>query len=44
MLRASGAQTLRWVAPGMAVTMDYNPARLTVAYDRNMTIVQASCG
>jgi hypothetical protein len=40
----SGAKTLRWVAPGMAVTMDYQPDRLTVAYDDNRKITQISCG
>ena len=44
MLKASGAKILRWVAPGMAVTMDYSPDRLTVSYDKNYTILRVSCG
>ena len=44
MLAASGARSLRWVAPGMAVTMDYRADRLTVGYDREMVIQTANCG
>lgn len=44
MLKASGARTLRWGAPGMAMTMDFRPDRLTVSYDQNMVIERASCG
>lgn len=44
MLAASGARALRWVSPGMAVTMDYRADRLTVSYDANMVIDRASCG
>ena len=44
MLKASGAKTLRWVAPGMAVTMDYRPDRLTVSYDASYKILRVSCG
>lgn len=44
MLAASGARTLRWAGPGMAVTMDYRPDRLTVVYDREMRITRLSCG
>ncbi|MBB6125065.1 I78 family peptidase inhibitor [Sphingobium subterraneum] len=44
MMQASGARTLRWVAPGMAVTMDYRADRLTVSYDAAMKIDRASCG
>ena len=43
-LKASGARTLRWAGPGMAVTMDYRPDRVTVSYDENMAITRASCG
>lgn len=43
-LAASGARTLRWAGPGMAVTMDYRPDRVTVSYDRAMVIERASCG
>ena len=44
MLETSSARVLRWVAPGMAVTMDFRADRLTVAYDANHMITQASCG
>lgn len=44
MLRVSGARSLRWVAPGMMVTMDFRADRLTVSYDENMSITRASCG
>lgn len=44
MLAASGARTLRWAAPGMALTMDFREDRLTVAYDVEMAIQSARCG
>ena len=44
MLKASGAKVLRWVAPGMAVTMDFSPDRLTVSYDASYKILRVSCG
>ncbi len=44
MLKASGARTLRWGAPNMAMTMDFRPDRLTVSYDADMTILTAHCG
>ncbi|WP_176592016.1 I78 family peptidase inhibitor [Sphingobium sp. EM0848] len=44
LLKASGARTLRWGAPGMAMTMDFRPDRLTVSYDARMMITSAHCG
>ena len=44
LLKASGATTLRWGGPGMAMTMDFRPDRLTVAYDAQMVITAARCG
>ncbi|MET0248160.1 MAG: I78 family peptidase inhibitor [Sphingobium sp.] len=44
MLQASGAKTLRWGGPGMAMTMDYREDRLTVSYDEKRVITQVSCG
>lgn len=44
MLAASGARALRWVTPGMAVTMDYRFDRLTVHLDANNRIESANCG
>lgn len=43
-LKASGARTLRWGAPGTAMTMDFRPDRLTVSYDEKMAITAARCG
>lgn len=44
MLQVSGARTLRWGGPNMAMTMDFRPDRLTVSYDYDMIIERASCG
>lgn len=44
MLKASGARTLRWGAPGSAMTMDFRPDRLTVSYDDAMKVTSARCG
>lgn len=44
LLQASGARTLRWGAPGMAMTMDFRPDRVTVSYDEKMVIKSARCG
>lgn len=44
LLKASGARTLRWGGPGMAMTMDFRADRLTVSYDERMTITSARCG
>ena len=44
LLRASGANVIRWVQPGMMVTMDYREDRLTVRLDASNRIVSASCG
>jgi hypothetical protein len=42
--KASGAEVLRWAPPNSAMTMDFRPDRLTVAYDQNMAITQITCG
>lgn len=44
LLELSGAQSLRWVPPRTAVTMDYRPDRLTVSYDDDYAITRISCG
>ena len=44
LLAKSGARTLRWGAPGTAMTMDYREDRLTVSYDEAMIITSARCG
>lgn len=43
LLRATDSRELRWVAPDMVVTADYKFGRLTVTYDRTMTITMISC-
>ncbi len=43
-LKAAGAKTLRWGGPGMAMTMDFRPDRVTVSYDDQMMVTQARCG
>lgn len=43
-LRASGAVRARVVKPGMAVTMDFRPDRITVAVDDNNRIERINCG
>jgi hypothetical protein len=43
MLAATGAKILRWVAPRTAVTLDFNPSRLTVSYDEGYVITKVSC-
>ena len=44
MLRETGKTALRWVRPGMAVTMDYREDRLTVYLDAASKVERASCG
>lgn len=44
LMKASGAKTLRWGGPGMAMTMDFRADRLTVSYDETMAITSARCG
>ena len=43
-LRLSGAKTIRWISPGMAVTMDYSEDRLNLDLDAQGKIVRAHCG
>jgi hypothetical protein len=43
MLRATGKTALRWVQPGMMVTMDYREDRLTVHLDAANRVERASC-
>jgi Peptidase inhibitor I78 family len=44
LLDLTNSRELRWVAPGMMVTMDYKFGRLTVGYDAAMRITTISCG
>jgi uncharacterized protein involved in type VI secretion and phage assembly len=43
-LRLSGAATLRWIEPGMMVTMDYRPDRLNIELDEAGKITRLRCG
>ena len=43
-LRLSGAKTIRWISPGMAVTMDFREDRLNFELDAQGKIVRAYCG
>jgi len=44
MLRSTGKTALRWVQPGMMVTMDFREDRLTVYLDAANKVERASCG
>ncbi|WP_343525235.1 I78 family peptidase inhibitor [Sphingomonas sp.] len=43
-LARAGAKTLRVIAPGMAVTMDYRVDRLNIETDAAGTITRIRCG
>ncbi|HEX8380533.1 MAG TPA: I78 family peptidase inhibitor [Allosphingosinicella sp.] len=43
-LRLSGAKTLRWIAPGTIVTMDYREDRLNLRVDPAGRVVKVDCG
>lgn len=40
----SGAQTLRWIPPNSAVTMDFRPERLNISFDENSIVTDINCG
>lgn len=40
----SGAKAIRWIAPGMAVTMDFREDRLNVRLDEKSVITTFVCG
>ena len=40
----SEARAIRWLTPGMAVTMDYNPTRLNIEIDKTGEIFRINCG
>ena len=42
--RISGAKNIRWIKPGMAVTMDYREDRLNVRLNDKGVILSVSCG
>ena len=43
-LTASGARTIRWVAKGSVVTMEFSAERVTVLLDGSNQVERASCG
>ena len=43
-LAASGARHLRWVQPGMMVTMEYSESRVTVSIGAGNRIERVNCG
>ncbi|MFN2259627.1 MAG: I78 family peptidase inhibitor [Parasphingopyxis sp.] len=43
-MRLSGADSLRWIPPDSAVTMDYRPDRLNIEYDRENRVTGIRCG
>lgn len=40
----SGAQSIRWIEPGMAVTMDFRTDRLNAELDQDGVITVMRCG
>lgn len=40
----SGAGIVRWLSPGQAVTMEFNPARLNLTLDGRSRITKVACG
>lgn len=42
--RISGAKNIRWIKPGMAVTMDYREDRLNVRVNEKGVILSFNCG
>ena len=42
--QVSGAKSIRWIKPGMAVTMDYREDRLNVRLDDKGKILSFNCG
>ena len=43
-LRISNARTIRWIRPGMAVTMDYRFDRLNIHLDASNAVTRLTCG
>lgn len=40
----SGASIVRWLSPGQAVTMEFNPARINLTLDPRSRITKVACG
>ena len=43
-LAASGARDLRWVQPGMMVTMEYSESRVTASVGADRRVERVTCG
>lgn len=43
-LNLTGARALRWIGPGMAVTMDFSPDRLNIELDGSNRVTAIRCG
>lgn len=43
-MRATHSASLRWVTPGMMVTMEFSPSRVTVRIDPQNRISAINCG
>jgi hypothetical protein len=43
-VRASGARTMRWIAPDSAYTMDFREDRLNIHLDANNRVTKINCG
>lgn len=43
-MRLSGASIVRYISPGMAVTMDFRVERLSIDLDANDKVTGAHCG
>ena len=41
---AAGHRQIRWIAPGQAITLDFDQARLNVILDENNKIAAMRCG
>lgn len=42
--RLSGAETVRWLQPGQAVTMEYRYDRLNILLDKDNKVESINCG
>jgi hypothetical protein len=43
-LKRTGTGTIRWIAPGQPVTMDYRTDRLNIEVDANEITTRITCG
>ncbi len=43
-MKRSGSRSMRWLSPGMAVTMDFRADRLNIELDAKNKVVSSRCG